>query len=211
MPRRREGRALSRPRANISQQVGLGHVERSWPRELSGGMLKRVAVATVFANSPRVLLMDEPFGALDYVTKLQLHQLLLNLWGQYQADRAVRHPRRRRGDAARRPDHRDEGGTRRRRPADHARSAAHRRKPRRCPRPSPTRKCCCDISGSARWSRAGGRCNEPRGHPIGWSASASSGRSRGALAAGLDLDSLRERARRADGAGVAGCLHAAPF
>jgi NitT/TauT family transport system ATP-binding protein len=65
------------------EQVGLGHVERSWPRELSGGMLKRVAVATVFANSPRVLLMDEPFGALDYVTKLQLHQLLLNLWGQY--------------------------------------------------------------------------------------------------------------------------------
>ena len=65
------------------KQVGLGHVERSWPRELSGGMLKRVAVATVFANSPRVLLMDEPFGALDYVTKLQLHQLLLNLWGQY--------------------------------------------------------------------------------------------------------------------------------
>ena len=65
------------------RQVGLGAVERSWPRELSGGMLKRVAVATVFANSPRVLLMDEPFGALDYVTKLQLHQLLLNLWGQY--------------------------------------------------------------------------------------------------------------------------------
>jgi NitT/TauT family transport system ATP-binding protein len=65
------------------QQVGLGAVERSWPRELSGGMLKRVAVATVFANSPRVLLMDEPFGALDYVTKLQLHQTLLALWGQY--------------------------------------------------------------------------------------------------------------------------------
>ena len=65
------------------RQVGLADVERSWPRELSGGMLKRVAVATVFANSPRVLLMDEPFGALDYVTKLQLHQLLLTLWGQY--------------------------------------------------------------------------------------------------------------------------------
>ena len=62
------------------RQVGLGDVEWSWPRELSGGMLKRVAVATVFANSPRVLLMDEPFAALDYVTKLQLHQLLLTLW-----------------------------------------------------------------------------------------------------------------------------------
>jgi NitT/TauT family transport system ATP-binding protein len=65
------------------QQVGLSHVEKSWPRELSGGMLKRVAIATVFANSPQVLLMDEPFGALDYVTKLQLHQMVLNLWRQY--------------------------------------------------------------------------------------------------------------------------------
>jgi NitT/TauT family transport system ATP-binding protein len=65
------------------RQVGLGNVERSWPRELSGGMLKRVAVATVFANSPKVLLLDEPFGSLDYVTKLQLHQVLLNLWSRY--------------------------------------------------------------------------------------------------------------------------------
>jgi NitT/TauT family transport system ATP-binding protein len=65
------------------RQVGLSDVERSWPRELSGGMLKRVAVATVFANSPKVLLMDEPFGALDYVTKLQLHQVLLKLWGEH--------------------------------------------------------------------------------------------------------------------------------
>lgn len=62
--------------------VGLSHVERSWPRELSGGMLKRVAVATVFANSPKLLLLDEPFGALDYVTRLQLHQVLLNLWSE---------------------------------------------------------------------------------------------------------------------------------
>ena len=60
--------------------VGLSHVERSWPKELSGGMLKRVAVATVFANSPRVLLLDEPFVSLDYVTRLQLQQVLLNLW-----------------------------------------------------------------------------------------------------------------------------------
>jgi NitT/TauT family transport system ATP-binding protein len=65
------------------QLVGLGHVERSWPRELSGGMLKRVAVATVFANSPKVLLLDEPFGSLDYVTRLQLHQVLLSLWGRH--------------------------------------------------------------------------------------------------------------------------------
>lgn len=63
------------------EAVGLGHVAHSWPRELSGGMLKRVAVATVFANDPRVLLLDEPFGSLDYVTKRQLHRVLLKLWG----------------------------------------------------------------------------------------------------------------------------------
>jgi len=66
------------------QLVGLSHVEHSWPRELSGGMLKRVAVATVFANSPKVLLLDEPFGALDYVTRLQLQGVLLNLWSKTQ-------------------------------------------------------------------------------------------------------------------------------
>ena len=64
------------------RHVGLAQVERSWPRELSGGMLKRVAVATVFANSPKILLLDEPFASLDYVTKLQLHQVLLNLWSE---------------------------------------------------------------------------------------------------------------------------------
>lgn len=61
-------------------QVGLSHVEHAWPRELSGGMLKRVAVATVFANGGRVLMLDEPFGALDYVTRHQLQDVLLNLW-----------------------------------------------------------------------------------------------------------------------------------
>ena len=65
--------------------VGLEHWERSWPRELSGGMLKRVAIATVFANGARVLLLDEPFGALDYVTKRQLHDVLLSLWAQTDA------------------------------------------------------------------------------------------------------------------------------
>jgi NitT/TauT family transport system ATP-binding protein len=60
--------------------VGLAHVAHSWPRELSGGMLKRVAVATAFANDAKVLLLDEPFGSLDYVTRRQLHRVLLRLW-----------------------------------------------------------------------------------------------------------------------------------
>lgn len=60
--------------------VGLADVAHSWPRELSGGMLKRVAVATAFANGANVLLLDEPFGSLDYVTRRQLHRILLRLW-----------------------------------------------------------------------------------------------------------------------------------
>lgn len=63
-------------------EVGLADVEQSWPRELSGGMLKRVAVAAVFANDSDILLLDEPFGALDYVTRLQLQALLLRLWSE---------------------------------------------------------------------------------------------------------------------------------
>jgi NitT/TauT family transport system ATP-binding protein len=64
------------------ERVGLSHVAWAWPRELSGGMLKRVAVATVFANGADVLLLDEPFGAVDYVTKRLLHEVLLTLWSE---------------------------------------------------------------------------------------------------------------------------------
>ena len=70
-------------------RVGLAHVAQAWPRELSGGMLKRVAVATVFANGASVLLLDEPFGALDYVTKRQLHEVLLALWAETDGRRTV--------------------------------------------------------------------------------------------------------------------------
>jgi NitT/TauT family transport system ATP-binding protein len=68
-------------------RVGLAHVEKAWPRELSGGMLKRVAIATVFANGGKVLMLDEPFGALDYVTRHQLQDVLLGLWDEGKAAR----------------------------------------------------------------------------------------------------------------------------
>ena len=57
--------------------VGLEEFADFWPKELSGGMKKRCQVAVVLANEPRVLFMDEPYGALDYSTKCELqHELL---------------------------------------------------------------------------------------------------------------------------------------
>ncbi len=66
------------------ETVGLGKFKDFFPKELSGGMKKRVQVATVFANNPDVLLMDEPFGSLDYPTKVSLQDALLKLWMEEQ-------------------------------------------------------------------------------------------------------------------------------
>lgn len=60
--------------------VGLTKFADAYPKELSGGMLKRLSVATVFANNPDVLLMDESFSALDYPTKCNLQLELLQIW-----------------------------------------------------------------------------------------------------------------------------------
>lgn len=60
--------------------VELEEFAASWPKELSGGMRKRVSVAAAFASDPKILLMDEPFGSLDFVTRTRLHATLLELW-----------------------------------------------------------------------------------------------------------------------------------
>jgi len=60
--------------------IDLEHFGKAWPKQLSGGMRRRVAIATVFANEPDVLLMDEPFVGLDYVLRAALHKVLLDLW-----------------------------------------------------------------------------------------------------------------------------------
>lgn len=60
--------------------IELEKFARAWPKQLSGGMRRRVAIAAVFANEPDVLLMDEPFVGLDYVRRATLHKVLLDLW-----------------------------------------------------------------------------------------------------------------------------------
>ena len=60
--------------------VGLAQFSRSLPKELSGGMKQRVAIARALANHPKILLMDEPFGALDVQTKESMQEFLLELW-----------------------------------------------------------------------------------------------------------------------------------
>jgi NitT/TauT family transport system ATP-binding protein len=64
----------------LLETVGLGNAAESYPHELSGGMRHRAAFARVLVNRPRLLLMDEPFGALDAITRAAMQRFLLELW-----------------------------------------------------------------------------------------------------------------------------------
>jgi ABC-type nitrate/sulfonate/bicarbonate transport system ATPase subunit len=76
MPERRAAEIA----AHYVDKVGLGGFEHHYPKMLSGGMQQRTAIARALANEPRILLLDEPFGALDNQTRSLMQELLLSIW-----------------------------------------------------------------------------------------------------------------------------------
>jgi NitT/TauT family transport system ATP-binding protein len=78
-----ERRAAVEEAEEVLKEVGLSAHRNKYPAELSGGMQQRLAISQALIRKPKVLLLDEPFGALDAGTKSQMYELLLRLWAEH--------------------------------------------------------------------------------------------------------------------------------
>lgn len=79
-----EGKEAAEKGREALAEVGLKGRERAWPSELSGGEAQRAALARSLVREPELLLADEPFGALDALTRIKMHALLRELWRRHQ-------------------------------------------------------------------------------------------------------------------------------
>jgi sulfonate transport system ATP-binding protein len=78
-----KGRDLRARAERALAEVGLDHRADAWPLTLSGGEAQRAALARALVREPKVLLLDEPFAALDALTRIQMHELVLGLWRRH--------------------------------------------------------------------------------------------------------------------------------
>jgi len=82
LPRRDAAQSIARARA-VLDEVGLSERANDWPAQLSGGQRQRVALARALVHRPELLLLDEPLGALDALTRIEMHSLIERLWREH--------------------------------------------------------------------------------------------------------------------------------
>ncbi len=88
------GRGAREDARAVLAEVGLLERANDWPAQLSGGQRQRVALARALVHRPQLLLLDEPLGALDALTRIEMHALIERLWRDASVHRAAGHARR---------------------------------------------------------------------------------------------------------------------